>query len=138
MPPTLPNLKQTDTLNDLPAFIETERSGSAGEADELEVWDAVKRAFSGRDCLAYWRYPIFSPGAARREPDILVLDKELGIIVIEVKSIYLEQLEKIEGYRWNLRNMLNPIGKPNVNSKHYWTTAMAIPYKQVKCRGASW
>ena len=109
---TLTSLRQTDTLNDLPAFIETERSGSAGEAGELEVWDAVKRAFSGRECLAYWRYPLFSPGAARREPDILVLDKELGLVVIEVKSIYLEQLIKIDGYRWTLKNYPRGYAEP--------------------------
>ena len=113
MPATNPTLKlSTDTLSDLPAFIETERSGAAGEAGELEVWDAVKRAFSGRDCLAYWRYPIFSPGAARREPDILVLDKELGLVVIEVKSIYLEQLVKIDGYRWTLKNYPRGYAEP--------------------------
>ena len=104
--------KQTDILHDLPAFIETERSGSAGEAGELEVWDAVKRAFSGRECLAYWRYPLFSPGAARREPDILVLDKELGLVVVEVKSIYLEQLVKIDGYRWTLKNYPRGYAEP--------------------------
>ena len=95
---------RADVLTELPHFIATERTGGPGEAGELEVWDAVKGAFSGRECLAYLHYPIFKGGAARKEPDILVLDRELGIVVIEVKSVHSEQIVKIEGYRWTLKN----------------------------------
>lgn len=69
-------------------FIETEPIGKAGEHSEQKVWDAIKRAFSDRDCIGYWSYPIFSnTGETRKEPDILVVDRELGILIVEVKGI---------------------------------------------------
>jgi superfamily I DNA and RNA helicase len=84
-------------------FIMTEPLGTAGESGEQTVWDAVKRAFSGRNVLAYWRYPIFSTsGSSRKEPDILIADRELGLIVIEVKSIRMAQLQRINGHAWHL------------------------------------
>ena len=104
LPPAEPLVARESLLAELPRFIETERTGEPGEAGELEVWGAVKGAFSGRECLAYWHYPVFQKGMARQEPDILILDRELGVIVIEVKSVFSEQIVKIEGYRWTLRN----------------------------------
>lgn len=40
-------------------FIMTEPLGKSGEAGEQRVCDAVKSAFSDRDYIGYWRYPIF-------------------------------------------------------------------------------
>ena len=86
-------------------FIMTEPLGAAGETGEQTVWEAVKRSFAERGCLSYWRYLIFlTTGEAREEPDILIADPELGLIVIEVKSIRMEQLSSISGHRWVLRN----------------------------------
>lgn len=99
-------------LAELPTFIETERTGGSGEAAELSVWEAVKQAFSGRECMAYWHYPIFARGASRREPDILIIDKELGLVVIEVKAITIEQIIKIEGYKWTLQHYPKPYAQP--------------------------
>ena len=94
-------------------FIATEPFGDAGESGELRVWEAVKRAFAERECLGYWRYPIFpSTGGARKEPDILLVDRELGLIIIEVKSLHIEQLESISGHRWDLRNFYTPTVNP--------------------------
>jgi hypothetical protein len=59
-------------------FITTEPLGASGEAGEQKVWDAVRSAFSDRNCIGYWRYPIFSKfGKIRKEPDILIADREL-------------------------------------------------------------
>ena len=44
-------------LND---FIATQPVGGDGEQGELQVWDAVKSAFRNRDCLGYWRFPVFA------------------------------------------------------------------------------
>lgn len=94
-------------------FIMTESIGAAGESGEQTVWEAVKRAFSGRTCLGYWRYPIFSnSGQARKEPDILIADQELGLIIIEVKSLRLEQIGGISGHRWQLRNTHSAYASP--------------------------
>ena len=94
-------------------FIATEPFGDAGESGELRVWEAVKRAFADRECLGYWRYPIFpQAGGARKEPDILLVDRELGLIIIEVKSLHIEQIENISGHRWGLRNCYAPTLNP--------------------------
>jgi len=82
----------------------------ADEASQI-VWDAVQEAFASRDCVGYWRYPLFSQvGEQRREPDILVADRELGLIVITVQEsvpdsqdwpaedLVRQQLQAIMGY----------------------------------------
>ena len=64
-------------------FVATEPISQTGQRGEQQVWDAVCDAFAQRDCFAYWRYPIFSKtGAFRKEPDILIVDANLGLIVI--------------------------------------------------------
>ena len=75
-------------------FIATEALGVGGEKGEQIVWNSIKSAFAERDCLAYWRYPIFD-NKSRKEPDILIVDRELGLIVIEVKSIKISQIVNI-------------------------------------------
>ncbi|MGX9688661.1 ATP-binding domain-containing protein [Deinococcus wulumuqiensis] len=93
-------------------FIQTEEFGIAGEQAEKLVWEAVKEAFAGREALAFWRYPL-SDGQAS-EPDILILDAELGIVIIEVKALPLRQIKRFSGYEWELnwpyfgKNAINP------------------------------
>ena len=67
---------------------------------EMQVWEAVKVASKGRDALGYWHYPLVTDRV--REPDLLLLDPELGVVVIEVKSLPLSQIDRISGYRWDL------------------------------------
>jgi len=86
-------------------FITTEPLGASGEAGEQKVWDAVRSAFAERNCIGYWRYPLFSKiGNSRKEPDILIADRELGIVVIEVKSITIDQIVGVDGHQWQLEN----------------------------------
>ena len=99
-------------MNNLNKFIETETLSGKGEAGERLVWDSLKRAFCTRSCLGYWRFPIFARGANRKEPDILLVDRALGLIVIEVKSIRIEQLVGIQGHRWQYRNFYTRSGNP--------------------------
>jgi superfamily I DNA and RNA helicase len=93
-------------------FIATELFNSKGEAGEKLVWDGVKRGFKFRECIAYWRYPIFLQGEFRKEPDILIADYQLGLIVIEVKAIKIEQLVNIQGHRWQYQNFYTDSGNP--------------------------
>ncbi|MBW4576106.1 MAG: pentapeptide repeat-containing protein [Aphanothece sp. CMT-3BRIN-NPC111] len=94
-------------------FITTEPLGKSGQRGEGKVWDAVKCAFAERECIAYWRYPIFSQvGNIRKEPDILIADLELGLIVIEVKSVTIEQVVAIAGHRWQFQNFYTNQGRP--------------------------
>ncbi len=99
-------------------FIATEPVGRSGEKSEEKVWEAVKETFNLRECIAYWQYPIFSrTGESRKEPDILIVDRELGIIVIEVKSITINQILSVNGHQWEL--------------KDFYTTHIS-PYKQAE------
>ncbi|WP_036480836.1 pentapeptide repeat-containing protein [Myxosarcina sp. GI1] len=94
-------------------FIATESLGSKGETAERLVWEGIKASFGERNCLAYWRYPIFSStGKFRKEPDILIADYWLGLIVIEVKGINIENVAAINGHRWEYRNFYTDYGNP--------------------------
>jgi len=94
-------------------FITTEPLLKSGEMAEQRVWDAVCLAFADRDCIAYWRYPIFSKvGNFRKEPDILIADRELGLTIIEVKSIVIDQIVGINGHKWEFQNFYTTGGNP--------------------------
>ncbi|MEQ8466802.1 pentapeptide repeat-containing protein [Coleofasciculus sp. E1-EBD-02] len=99
-------------------FITTEPLGKGGEGGEQKTWDAVQNAFRDRTCIGYWRYPIFSKvGKSRKEPDILIVDAQLGLIVIEIKSVTIDQILAITGHRWEFQN--------------YYTTS-SNPYQQAE------
>ena len=94
-------------------FITTEPLGKGGESGEQRVWDTVQDAFANRECIGYWRYPIFSQaGKFRKEPDILIADFDLGLIIIEVKSITIDQIVNIAGHRWEYQNFYITFGNP--------------------------
>ncbi len=99
-------------------FITTEPLNKSGEAGEQQVWDAIREVFADRECIGYWRYPIFSKaGKSRKEPDILIADSCLGLIVIEIKSVTINQIVAIAGHRWEFQN--------------YYTTS-SNPYEQAE------
>jgi superfamily I DNA and RNA helicase len=94
-------------------FITTEPLDNRGEKGEKLVWNIIKKLFAHRECLAYWRYPIFSQtGKFRKEPDILMADLELGLIIIEIKSITIDQIVNINGHRWQYQNYYTNYGNP--------------------------
>lgn len=99
-------------------FITTEPLSKSGEESEQQVWDTIREVFADRECLAYWRYPIFSKvGKSRKEPDILIADPQLGLIVIEIKSVTIDQIVAIAGHRWQFQ--------------HYYTIS-SNPYEQAE------
>ena len=94
-------------------FIETEPIGQDGEHCEQKLWVGCKRAFAKRECIGYWRYPIFSKtGECRKEPDILIVDREFGIVVVEVKCIAINQIESVNGHLWEFQNFYQKQGSP--------------------------
>ncbi|MGF1490663.1 MAG: pentapeptide repeat-containing protein [Prochloraceae cyanobacterium] len=100
-------------IDRLSKFIATEPLYNSGEAGEKLVWDAIRRNFYDRQCLCYWRYPIFSANNKyRQEIDILILDRILGLIVIEVKSIEIDRIVSIQGHRWQYQNFYTNFGNP--------------------------
>ncbi|BAZ18376.1 rfrA pentapeptide repeat-containing protein (plasmid) [Calothrix sp. NIES-4071] len=103
-------------------FISTDPLGTLGEISELKIWEKIKEAFAKREGYAYWRYPLFSevPGQVGkyREPDILIVDKELGLIIIEVKGCYFNQIKQINGLLWSMTenfytNQMYPVSQAN-------------------------
>jgi superfamily I DNA and RNA helicase len=101
-------------------FIQTEEFKFAGEQGEQRVFEAVKETFKQRDAVGWWRYPLVSD-ATVREPDILIVDAELGVIVIEVKSLTLPDFAGVSGYAWHLHRPY--FGKMQLN-----------PYEQAKAQ----
>lgn len=94
-------------------FIETDPGNIAGQQHERTVWEAVKRAFMGRNCIGYWTYPIFNRlGQSRKAPDIFIVDKELGLIVIEVKGVTIDQITRIDGGHWRFQNFYTESANP--------------------------
>lgn len=86
-----------------------------GQAEEI-VWKSIKMALTNRELLGYSRYPLFSSeGGKRKEPDIILLDKELGLIIMEVKGFNINDIKEIEANRWVLKNQcgkkINPIAQ---------------------------
>lgn len=86
-------------------FITTEPLGKNGETGEQTLWDAVRSAFAERNCIGYWRYPIFANiGETRKEPDILLVDREFGIIIIDVKPVKIDQIVAISEQEWQFKD----------------------------------
>lgn len=111
----------TDFSDSSRKFITTQTGGDSGESCELEVWDAIRSAFADRECIGYWRYPIFSKvGDSRKEPDILIVDRSLGLVVIEVKGFKINNIVSVNGHRWEFQNVYD---YPYDN-----------PYQQAECQ----
>ena len=75
---------------------------------ELAVWERLKGAFDASDDgVAYHQYPIVDKGGETfdREPDIVLLHRDLGLVVIEVKGYRIDHIDRIEGHTWHLQNM---------------------------------
>lgn len=101
-------------------FIQGDNFDRVGGKGEEIVWNRVKEALSKRNILGYSRYPLFSNiGEKRKEPDILLLDKELGIIVIEVKSFTIENIESIECNNWILKDGYSKTSNPLAQAEDY-------------------
>ena len=83
-------------------FITTEFTGGAGEAGERRIWEAVVQALSGvGQGLGFLNYRTFNISQQRRwEPDILLVSRDWGVLIVEVKSFTIEQLVDIQHPRW--------------------------------------
>ena len=95
-------------------FVSTYMRQKKGSHAEKIVWEAIKEGFKERECVGYWNYPIFDVEnvGKRNEPDILLLDKTLGITIIEVKGITIDQIVSIQGHKWNYQDFYQEEGNP--------------------------
>ncbi|WP_017654073.1 DEAD/DEAH box helicase [Fortiea contorta] len=99
-------------------FITTEPIKASDEVEQ-KVWDTVRSAFAERICLGYWRYPIFSQvGEIRKEPDILIADRELGLVVMEIKAVTIDQIVGVEGGKLQLQNSETTQANPYQQAEH--------------------
>lgn len=72
---------------------------------QKKLWDWLKGAFKEEEGVAYYRYPIFTKtGKLYREPDILILHKELGLWVFECKGCSIDNIKAIQGHEWQMNN----------------------------------
>ena len=85
-------------------FIQVDNFKRNGGKYEEIVWIKIKEAFSRREVLGYSRYPLFfNTGQRRKEPDILILDKEIGLIIIEVKGYEIDDIENLYPNSWQIK-----------------------------------
>lgn len=84
---------------------------------EKEIWKALKLALIEDDGICYHRYPVFSADRSRREPDILILHREWGLYIIECKGCKIENIEKINGPVWKMKD---------------WHSSQETPYTQAE------
>ncbi len=107
-------------------FITTEPVGATANGAAQKVWDAVRSAFADRNCVGYWRYPIFAKaGEISKEPDILIADRELGAIVIEVSGVTIDQIAEVNGEQWKFKNTENNAENPAQQAKNQLLALLA-------------
>lgn len=85
-------------------FIATEFLESEGEMGERRIWEAVIRAYQNTgEGAAILNYRTFSPTQQIRwEPDILLVSRDLGLAVIEVKAFGIEAIAEIQATQWKM------------------------------------
>ncbi|MBD2576779.1 ATP-binding domain-containing protein [Oscillatoria sp. FACHB-1406] len=91
------------------------------DGGQQQVWEAVKTSFSDRDCIVYWRYPLFSKvGEQRKEPDIVIVDREWGIVAIEICAAAIAQITQInEAGDWEFSADFPFSGQPYPLAEHH-------------------
>ena len=91
-------------------FITTEPLIADTQAEANQVWQAIRSTFAEQNCIGYWRYPLFSKvGEIAREPDILIADQELGVIVIKVEPFTIDQIVAVDEHKWQIKNNSNSL-----------------------------
>jgi superfamily I DNA/RNA helicase len=97
----------------------THYDGRAGEKVEKKVIEAFESFFSTKE-VALWfgflRYPAFygerENPKGRRESDVIIVERNKGMTVIEVKGLTIENIESIKGQEWNYSNFRESKGHP--------------------------
>lgn len=85
-------------------FIKGSTDSRPGLEAELKVWDKTEEYFCKRESFGFLHFPMFGiDHSLRREIDILIIDRVLGVTVIEVKGISSNQIENIMGSVWYCR-----------------------------------
>lgn len=68
---------------------------------EEAVTKYITPYFKSERSIVLENYPVYlGKGGYRRELDFLIIDRDLGLVVVESKGILIENIEKIIGYTW--------------------------------------
>lgn len=116
-------------------FITTEKLPQYGLNAERLCWEALQQRFADEVCLAYWRYPLFSHvGMHRKEPDILLLHPQYGVVVIEVKALTIDQIVGIDGHLWRYQHFYRDSGNPYEQAEAHLFAFLAMSDREPSLR----
>lgn len=116
-------------------FIVTEKLPQNGLLPEKKIWKGIVQAFANDCCIAYWRYPLFSSnGEQRKEPDILLLHQTLGVIIIEVKGLTINQIHSIDGHLWSYNHFYEDCGNPYEQAENHLFSFLSMVDRQPEIR----
>jgi hypothetical protein len=87
-------------------FIVTEFVEADGEEGERYIWEAIVKALKGTgEGIAILNYSDFHHAEQRRyQPDILLVSRDWGLTVIEVKTCRIDQIARIRANQWEMRH----------------------------------
>lgn len=95
-------------------FFENQDFEAKGYNAEKIIFDFIKDIFSERICVAKHGYIMnFVKNKFTIESDILLLDKELGINIFEVKGIKIDNIRSISINGWNCEGIYKDLINPN-------------------------
>ncbi|MEN9205064.1 MAG: hypothetical protein Q6K70_04570, partial [Thermostichales cyanobacterium DRC_bins_46] len=85
---------------------------------EKASWEALRQAFQDHPCIAYFRYPIYKRvGDLLKEPDIVLMHRQLGLWIFECKGCYINNIESIQGHVWTMRNWHREEEQPSLQAE---------------------
>jgi ATP-dependent exoDNAse (exonuclease V) beta subunit len=94
-------------------FIEGTIDYRPGIDAEMLVWNKIKSTLSSEDNIGHLHYPMHKKNhSGKREIDILLVNRELGVSIIEVKGINIKQIDYIQGPIWHYLNYHSKSGDP--------------------------
>ena len=81
-----------------------------GEEGERIIWEAIIKALKGTgEGIAILNYTDFNHGRqSRYQPDILLVGRDWGVVVIEVKTIEISQIVNIQANQWQMQRFYKP------------------------------
>lgn len=87
-------------------FIVTDFVGAAGEEGERYIWEAIAKALKRTgEGIAILNYLDFHRDCQiRYQPDILLVSRDFGLAVIEVKTCTINQIAAIRANQWQMQN----------------------------------
>lgn len=75
--------------------------------EEKSIWEAFKTVFSQREAIGYVSYPLFIPiSKSNCYPDILICDRSLGVIIIQIISKPIESIISVNQEELKIENNL--------------------------------